>query len=231
MCVLNGVNMFVSYFVYKENPILFIHIPKTGGASLLRGFSNAYHGNVNVVTNNRTRWSNYHSTLQDFEDWLCPLETPKIFTFVRNPWARAVSWYFFRKEVLRQGLKSLSANKPSKKIQNLKASMKEYRCMEKGFYAWLERYNEKVWDYTWFSLSTTQSTWIKSSTYNIDNIIKLEEIHNHFYKIDYLKEVKLPHINKSASSERDWKSMYNGASRDIIKNLYEEDIDVFKYTF
>lgn len=221
----------MSYFVNKELPLLFLHIPKTGGASVLNFFNSQFKDNVYTVTNNRTMNTNYHSTLQDFDNFLCPIENPYIFTIVRNPWSRAVSWFFFRKEVLRQGIKSLSANKFTYKIKNLKSAIKEHKVMEKGFDNWLLKYYNSCWDYTWFSLSDNQSTWLKSNNYRVDYVIKLESLYSDLQKNDMLKRLEIPHVNKSESSNVLYRDIYSTISKDFIGKLYQEDIDTFKYSF
>ena len=66
-----------------ENNYLFIHIPKTGGRSVLSAMGIKFHCE--------------HKSLQEYiKDLTEPVVRSRYkFTIIRNPWDRAVSWYRF----------------------------------------------------------------------------------------------------------------------------------------
>ena len=93
---------------------IFVHIPKTGGTSLAMALEDRAHkddiliGDTPKAVKRRNRlkgvttkgrlWK--HSTLADIEgilpeDQLAPL---KVFTLIRNPWDRLVSYYHWLRE-------------------------------------------------------------------------------------------------------------------------------------
>ncbi|MEO1796990.1 MAG: sulfotransferase family 2 domain-containing protein [Pseudomonadota bacterium] len=92
-----------------ERGYLFIHIPKTGGTSLALALeARAKAGDIMAGDTPKARrrkgrlkglpargrlWK--HATLADLDGWLGPhdLDGLTIFTLVRNPWDRAVSYY------------------------------------------------------------------------------------------------------------------------------------------
>ena len=106
----------MSYYIQSPTPAIFIQIPKTAGRSVLTLINENY--KYETITNNKTLNNNYHSTLADVDSFICPLVPPYVFTIVRNPWCRVASWFFFRQEVLRQGLKALFAGKKTNKVQD-----------------------------------------------------------------------------------------------------------------
>ena len=215
------INRFMSYILPTQK-IVFIHIPKTAGASVI----NSFQGQKIIVPNNRTKNQNYHSTLQDtlnFKD----VDDYFKFTVVRNPWHRVISWYTFRKRILQQSLKRLKNNVPVKKVLNDKnVIVNEYDAMQ-DFNKWLPTYIEKPWDFTWFSLIDNQIDWI-GNVNHVDKIFRFETLErdftNHF-------NLTLPKKNVSTHKNFDWHSLYNTDTIKLVKKVYEKDIDIFKYTF
>lgn len=219
----------MSYIIESNPNTVFIHIPKTAGASILKLINQNY--KYQTITNSRTRYTNYHSTLDDASNFLQSSSDYYIFTVVRNPWSRACSWFYFRKEVLRQGLKAIYAGKHTKKvIENFDLINNEYQIMNDDFNSWLKLYYNSNWDHTWFSLNDTQSSWIKNNNFSIDNIIKFENIEKEIKEIPIFKDKILPHYN-SSPIKYDYTNMYNLESKKLIDKIYQEDIDTFKYTF
>ena len=90
--------------IKSPTPTIFIHIPKTAGNAILT-LANKMYGTTRI-TNDRTSNQNFHSTLQDAEKYIFNIDNLYSFTVVRNPWSRVLSWYFFRKEILRKALHS-----------------------------------------------------------------------------------------------------------------------------
>ena len=224
------INRFMSYCIDFEIPHIFIHIPKTAGSSILQVIQQNY--NYRVIENSNTTYSNYHSTLYHASEFIQEANVDYyVFTVVRNPWSRASSWFHFRKEVLRQGLKALNAGKHTKKvIDNLEVVKAEYDLMDQGFNKWLPLYYNHKWDHTWFSLNDTQYSWIESNNFKVNNIIKFENINNEITEVPIFKNKVLPLHNVGPVSY-DYVSMYNNESKKLIEQIYEIDIDTFKYTF
>jgi len=215
-------------YLTKKPRILFIHIPKTAGRSVMKSLEQQY--GVWHISNGRTskNKTNYHSTLADYEEWIEDSERtdipPYIFTVVRNPWMRAASWFFFRERVLQFQAKRL--HRKNKLKQQL---YDELAVMRKGFEPWLEQYHDVPWQWTWFKLSHNQSHWLKSDKNKVDKVIRFENL-DEIKTVPGLERIKLPHTNKGTHLN-DYKLIYNTNTRKFIAKLYEEDIDRFKYTF
>lgn len=213
----------MSYIIKKDIPIVFIHIPKTAGASVINSFSEP----SLVIPNKNTKNKNYHSTIKDLEIFSENSNHWK-FTVVRNPWHRVVSWYTFRKRILELSVKRFNKKLPVKKVENNFTKIStELNYMNKDFNLWLQTYIEQPWDFTWFSLAHDQYTWLEGSS-KIDKVFKFETLKQDFEK--YFK-VNLPHKNKSKNNSFDWRSLYNQKGIDIIKEYYKRDIELFDYSF
>lgn len=214
----------MSYVINKKNQrLVFIHIPKTAGQSIYTVFED----HCIHVPNKRTVNSNYHSTLQDVENF-ADIKNYKIFTVVRNPWSRAVSWYFFRKKILRLAIKKLNSNKNINKINfnKFKDPVKEYELMD-NFNLWLHSYIHEPWDYTWFSLANPQTYWLEGKN-SVDQIFKFESLSADF-KATF--GIDLPKKNQSSASKVSWRELYSLDSIKLIEKIYKEDIDCFGYKF
>jgi|TARA_B110000977_G_scaffold29391_1_gene38221 hypothetical protein len=222
--------MFMSYYIDSAEPHIFIHIPKTAGRSIFSLINNNY--SYTHITNSRTHNLNFHSTLRDVEDFICPLGVAiPTFTVVRNPWTRIASWYFFRQEILRRALPRLkNGRKTNKTVRDYDIIFKEHEAMLHSFDKWLTFYHNQLWDYTWFSASDNQVSWLKSNTMSVSKIIKFENLNAEITDVEIFKGMELPVLNKGPI-EDPYKNLFNGYTRNLVKVLYEEDIDTFKYSF
>src|SRR5262245_55370335 len=72
--------------VSDSKRLVFVHIPKTGGATIEKVLDN----NVDDLRFDQRR---RHDTLQQILDLEPALTDYWIFAFVRNPWSRLVSWW------------------------------------------------------------------------------------------------------------------------------------------
>lgn len=187
-----------------DKKFIFIHIPKTAGKSIEQ---------VSKTTGNKKikRHNNIDLVLKkhpEAKEYFC-------FTCVRNPWSRLTSLYFY---VFKQA-------KRKNQIDNLK-------LLNKGFEYFLQSdYFQNEQD--WFDhLSTNQIEWIQSDSKKCDYIIKFENIKQDWTIVSKNLNLpaKLPITNKS-KNPKDYKSMYNDTSKKLVANKFQQDIDIFKYTF
>lgn len=213
--------------VYNDK-FVFIHIPKTAGASLTLALSKNY--TLETISNDRTENKNFHSTAKDYIDLKLDYKNKFKFSIVRNPWDRATSWYFFRKNIIISDLNRLKKGETIKRLKNNLANLsRELEVMEQGFNFWLKEYISQPWDYTWFSLSHDQSTWLDYMAF--DKILKFENLKNDLENVSFLKNLNLPTLHESKNSNIDFKSLYNSYSIDLIADIYKRDIEKFNYDF
>ena len=130
------------------------------------------------------------------------------FTFIRNPWARAFSWY---KNVMRDEI-----HKKYLKISG-DLSLKDF----------LRIYSGK-------GMLRSQTYWIKSfdGSIKLDYIGRFEALGEDFQKICramHIPQIELPHKIKGA--DEDYRKHYDEESIAIISDVYKEEIEIFNYSF
>lgn len=197
---------------------IFIHIPRTGGTTIRQLFGWGYPGSPTLL--NDPRPADLFSQLNNFAvchhaDALRAMMTDAEwasyykFTVVRNPWDRMVSYYFY-----------------SQTIKGL---------VEPGetFTQWVHR---RYVDHVTFYGGNSYGVWYKDDANNllVDKICRYENFDNDVREIcDRLgvlhPSVSIPRTNQIA---RDHYSVYyDTVSKDLVTELYAEDIKFFGYEF
>lgn len=130
------------------------------------------------------------------------------FTFVRNPWARAFSWY---KNVIRDEIHQRDLGITA----------------QTSFTEFLRQYAGK-------DLLKPQTHWLKSFDGSIpmDYVGRFENLTEDFETICKemgIPPIELPHRIKGESS--DYRTGYDGESAAIIADVYQEEIELFSYSF
>lgn len=130
------------------------------------------------------------------------------FTIVRNPWARAFSWYknVMRDEIHRKNL-ALSADITFKDF--LKKTAGEGMLRPQTY--WLKSFDGKI---------------------HLDFIGKFENLEKDFKTVCAtvnLNDTELPHRIKGSSSN--YYEHYDKESRELISFIYKEEIKLFNYVF
>lgn len=130
------------------------------------------------------------------------------FTFIRNPWDRAFSWYknVMRDEIHREGLG----------IKN-GISFKDFLKTFAGE-----------------GMLRPQTYWLKSfdGDIHLDFIGRFENLEEDFTKV--CKYLDIPHISlphRIKGSSEDYTDYYDPESKRIISEVYQEEIDLFNYSF
>lgn len=130
------------------------------------------------------------------------------FTIVRNPWERAFSWY---KAVMRDEITK----------NNLRISGQL-------------SFNDALRIFVGKGLLRPQTYWIKdfSGSIPLDYIGRFENLSNDFKKICNAMgapNITLPH--KLKGTKDDYRLYYNEKSKEYIKKIYKEEIELFDYSF
>ena len=181
----------------------FIHIPKTAGTSIFR-FLNRYCSDEEKLMYNK----NPHA-VQNISENLFK------FCFVRNPWDRFISSYFYFKEY-GQGFgydthtgEIINRFKDFDDfVLNFTSVQTEFRCPH----------------------FKNQTHWIRGN--NIDFIGRVENLENDFNyvcNVIGIGESNLPRRN--ASSHNQYHEYFNRRTKEMVRELYEDDIETFNYKF
>lgn len=185
---------------------IFVHIPKTGGISI----SESLFGNAGGV----------HTTIKKYKT-IFPQKTFDEyfkFTFVRNPWDRVVSAFFYLKA---GGMHDDDANWAKKHL----ADFSSFEAFIKG---WLNE--ENIFLGIHF---IPQVYFLKDDDGKIpiDFIGRFENIESDFRTICKKLSLTRSLTHKNRSSRETYTQYYNSELIDIVGKVYAEDIKTFGYSF
>jgi len=185
----------------NETSFVFLHINKTAGTSVGKaiGLQVKQHLTAREIIQRIGR-----------EKWVSAWK----FTFVRNPWDRAVSLYEYRRGKDRTGIAT----------RNL------------SFSEWTQRVFSEDPDPVFHNNPKsfqTQSEWLRDERgeIDIDFVGRFENIAKDFEEIakKIAPGASLRHLN--ASSRAPYGSYYDNASNAIVSRWFKEDIERFGYVF
>ena len=207
-----------------KHKCLFIHIPKTGGTSIetaLGIFGNWKIENLNtlfgLINSEKLNTFNYKSNfLQHLTYTECQktITIPKDYTsfsFVRNPWDKLVSIYSNPDNNLIEYSKSKNIN-----LRELSFS-KFIEIIHELNHIHLEHQHTFIYD--------------QQNRRQVDFLGRFEVFHQDFNKLCKELGIKpdLPHTNKS--NHKQYRDYYTHKTKIIVSQFYEQDIDLFNYTF
>ena len=188
---------------------VFVHIPKNAGCTLASSL------NVTIGIGHNTRDKKY----KHLRDHTLPHDS-FVFCFVRNPWDRLVSSYFF----LKQG------GHPKFRAEDT-ADFNEYFGEHETFRDMLINWDDRYYNQIHFR---PQYQWICDSNDRLipQYIGRFENI-QHDYNVICdklgLPRKKLPHANNS--KHKHYTEYYDETTRQIVAEKYIKDIELFDYKF
>ncbi|MGN6555677.1 MAG: sulfotransferase family 2 domain-containing protein [Verrucomicrobiota bacterium] len=190
----------------QEHRCIFIHIPKCAGTSLRQSLALNAGG---------------HRTIMGYRTMLprTVFESCFKFTFVRNPWDRLASAFFFLKNENME-----SNHKWARK------HLADFDTFENFVRRWVTR--ETVWLNSHF-LPQFHFVTLEDTRPAVDFIGYYENLADDFSFIcERLKvRVNLREENQNPRRSRDFREYYDDETRQIVADAYAEDIKLFGYTF
>ena len=212
--------------ISHKHKCIFIHIPKCAGTSI----------NFFLFPEEKIHWfdANYevvhgwcpqrkffmqHATSKQLvetglisrEQW----DTYFKFTFVRNPWDRAVSDYFWLM-----------------KDQKVEGTFNQYLNRSGEFAPFLNDIGAKY--YRGDHLIPQTDFFSEEGNYKLDFVGRFENFSQDMNKVvsilGYDREFDT-HVNKGINKTVHYSKLFTDESRDIVGSMYEKDIQQFGYTF
>jgi hypothetical protein len=193
---------------FQETKSIFIHIPKAAGTSIARsiyGMNVGHRKASDYIAVSDSEFKKYYR-----------------FSFVRNPWDRAISAYNF----VKQGGTSLVQPLPN---DIYKSSM--FDTFDTFVTEWLQHQDLGKIDIVF----EPQYKYIFDYNDNllVDFVGKIENIEIDLKKVKSQINIKteLQQLNKSNRRQEGYKSHYKSETAEIIERLYSNDIALFNYKF
>lgn len=218
---------------HHEKKYLFVHIQKNGGTSITEALMN--HAGATFI-------SPLHLQLQALE---FSGQRPFVFAVVRNPWDRLVSWYEMmnRKGIHNDFSKYLLEPGHGKTAISFSEFIRRTAVIEETNNA--EAYYSNV---NAFTLKNSNG-YLKSLSFNhldyltdskgeegFDAVIRFEDLVNDFCKVlvPFHKNIHADWLMKRNTNPlcKNYRDYYlNNEDRMWVANLYERDINRFKFVF
>jgi hypothetical protein len=197
----------------KPKKALFMHIPKTGGISLYKAIN---HPKVRIK--GHFIQNPFYLYLKDSLKFYP--EKPFVFAFVRNPWDRLVSAFFY----LNQGGMNGSDRRDMRKY------LKKYRG---DFKAFVKEAVAEGWALDQLHLKP-QYEWICDDDGSLltDYTGRFETLRADLEEISAITGIPfqpLEHRNKS--KHKPYQDYYTNETREIVEKAYKKDIELFDYEF
>lgn len=207
--------------VSDAHRVLFVHVPKTGGSTVDLIFDRE------VDDARKVKGASRHFTYGELLDLEPQLEDYWSFGFVRNPWARMVSWWAMTVDVYNRAERG--HERASYKVENLRqiwGPLGEYR---QDFPTFVLEGTAKV-----ERLRVPQMQRLSANGRGeVDFIGKVE---NFAHDVNVIREKlgldpveELPRRNRSKHGH--YTDYYDDRSRERVAELYAMDIEAFGYTF
>lgn len=201
-----------------NNNLTFIHLPKNAGTSISQWIEQ----NTNYEYDGQ-RHQHISALPSDWQD--------NIFCVVRNPYQRAVSWYYFVQQML---------DKKLIRTENLSFIQPQLEILQEGFEKFVSVYFNYVFSKSKFRnashvmtlKSIAQTNFVGDDYQGI--VIKYENIHQDWKIVQDIVgcHIPLPVTNTTNYGNTvNWKKIYTSESKRAVTRLFEKDIELFGYTF
>lgn len=225
--------------IHDENTptgLIYLHIPKVAGTSIERAFG--LQDSVTLNYHYFTGWDpNYriwlqHATLLQIKQWWGDkLNNYFIFTFVRNPWDRAVSdWLWFKHNVSGSRMDfSESTLRDYLLCTNKFAGLKDFNNRERETYR-----SDHAFGQHHFMMKED------GSMFDVDYIGKFENLQQDWNDLmsvlsdKYKRKIDLvlPHNNMSKSTDKKhYTHYYDDETIQLVRDRYANDIELFDYEY
>lgn len=202
--------------IEKNNRFVFIHIFKCAGNSVRKVLTEQF---------NTYEWEGVHVEAKDVKKHfeakgkITAYNRAFKFTFIRNPYDWMVSTYQY--------------------IKNSKAHPYSAKANELPFDRWMAFYRDTLMNLPRQHgqnkyLTLNQFITDEQGNKIVDMVGKYETIGADWDVICRsvgIESIALPVVNVTAHKTKDYKPYYNQEAKEIVSKVFEEDLDLFKYTY
>ena len=194
--------------ISEAHKAIFIHNQKTAGISLSQA----------LTTNGFQQDGHAHESAEEIMARGIVLQDYYSFGFVRNPWARLVSWYVM-----------ISSNPDA----NHDIPFWNYHRGIKSFDDFLTR-TDYITEHGYVQKSIVKpqtAYFMRDGKLLVNQIFRYEQLDQEVVVLEGRLGVKLPipHLNKFKTY--DYKEFYTPESRELVTRWYASDLETFGYTF
>ncbi|QEC69080.1 sulfotransferase family protein [Panacibacter ginsenosidivorans] len=189
---------------------IFIHIPKTAGLSVSKSLFGNYAGGH----------LSYDSYVKKFGK--ATVDNYFKFTFVRNPWERLASAYFFLKKGGMNSADAAFAKKYLSSVNNFESFVNDWLSEDN-----LDLYYHIIPQYKYITSNNAERIMV-------DFVGKYENLQDDFRRICnsiFHTEKLLLDINSTEASKIKYKTLYTEDMKKKVAVLYAMDIQMFGYAF
>jgi len=194
----------------KEYKCIFIHIPKTAGTSILNQLNND-----KWIPRNHATWKEYQKRSPHYFKYFFK------FSFVRNPWDRAVSTYFYIKQSndAKTYNGDLIRDIFSDKLESFEEFVLKFLDIDMI-------YTHSLFMPQWFYLTD------EKNQLQVDFLGRYENLDVDFEFIKSKIGLDTPKLEKvNISNRKKYHEYYSEKSYAKIADLYSKDIQLFDYKF
>lgn len=202
-------------FVDSERRVLFVHIPRTAGSSLVKILSEQLNYFRTLDSNRRS--INYRY-LKDYSEKF--RQKHFIFSFVRNPWDRVVSSFLY----LNSNVSNLEDQQD--KIKYLERYNGNFKKFVKNAFK-----NEEIFQSIYFR---PQNKWICDEDGNalVNFLGRYENLNENLNDLSKILKVDFKEFLIGDEFRQDhYRNYYNKKTKRIISKIYSKDIELFGYEF
>jgi hypothetical protein len=202
-------------FVDSERKVLFVHIPRTAGSSLVKILSEQLNYFRTLDSNRRS--INYRY-LKDYSEKF--RQKHFIFSFVRNPWDRVVSSFLY----LNSNVSNLEDQQD--KIKYLERYNGNFKKFVKNAFK-----NEEIFQSIYFR---PQNKWICDEDGNalVNFLGRYENLNENLNDLSKILRVDFKEFLIGDEFRQDhYRNYYNKKTKRIISKIYSKDIELFGYEF
>ncbi len=200
---------------------LFIHIPKCAGVAML----SALEQRIDIV-----RFGPHLKAVDIFDaHGMYKNQKYFVFTFVRNPWDRLVSTFFY---IMRGGRAPVDQRRRDTILHKYKGNFKEFVLDIEN---WINiKEEDSIYPDKYIPHFRPQYEYIcdLDGTCLVDFIGKIETLDNDFQELCAVLSVERANLKrKNKTSHKKYFKYYDDETRTIVARYYAKDIELFQYQF